>query len=47
MQWEVDGSDNNYLVRDGSRIALDRRFGFPTGAGTPVTDATLDDRHSG
>lgn len=31
-QWEVDGRLNDQVVLDGSRVSLDSRFGFPTGA---------------
>jgi MSHA pilin protein MshB len=30
-QWEVDGRNNPNVVLDGATIALDTRFGFPTG----------------
>ncbi|MGI2260225.1 pilin [Shewanella sp. GXUN23E] len=42
-QWEVEGRNNDNVVLDGSRVTLDGRFGFPTGAvtgGTQVTNAT-------
>ncbi|MCL1035615.1 type II secretion system GspH family protein [Shewanella submarina] len=42
-QWEVEGRNNDNVVLDGSRVTLDSRFGFPTGAvtgGTQVTNAT-------
>jgi MSHA pilin protein MshB len=42
-QWEVDGRRNNSVVLDGSSVALDTRFGFPTGTAntnaTSMTDA--------
>lgn len=31
-QWEVDGRNNDYVLMDGTKVALDRHFGFPTGA---------------
>lgn len=31
-QWEVDGRTNDYILMDGTKVALDRNFGFPTGA---------------
>ncbi|QSX33241.1 prepilin-type N-terminal cleavage/methylation domain-containing protein [Shewanella avicenniae] len=43
-QWEVDGRRNSSVILDGTRIALDPRFGFPTGltntSATTMTDQT-------
>nr|WP_220736943.1 type II secretion system protein [Shewanella sp. c952] len=36
-QWEVDGRRNNTVLLDGTTVALDTRFGYPTGASN--TDA--------
>ncbi|MDF0535231.1 prepilin-type N-terminal cleavage/methylation domain-containing protein [Shewanella sp. A32] len=37
-QWEVDGRRNNTVTLDGTSIALDTRFGYPTGlTNTSVT----------
>ncbi|GIU13868.1 MULTISPECIES: type II secretion system protein [unclassified Shewanella] len=30
-QWEVDGRRNNTVLLDGTTVALDTRFGYPTG----------------
>ena len=37
-QWEVDGRQNSSVILDGTPVALDPRFGYPTGIS--VTDAT-------
>lgn len=37
-QWEVDGRRNDVVVMDGHKVALDPRFGYPTGLTN--TDAT-------
>ncbi|MEZ9819355.1 prepilin-type N-terminal cleavage/methylation domain-containing protein [Shewanella sp. 10N.286.45.A1] len=40
-QWEVDGRNNPSVVLDGTTIALDTRFGFPTGvSNTSATSMT-------
>ncbi|MCG9730294.1 type II secretion system GspH family protein [Shewanella sp. Isolate13] len=36
-QWEVDGRRNNTVLLDGTSVALDTRFGYPTGSSN--TDA--------
>ncbi|MFQ6371856.1 Tfp pilus assembly protein FimT/FimU [Shewanella sp. YIC-542] len=40
-QWEVDGRRNSSVVLDGTGVALDTRFGYPTGlTNTSATDMT-------
>ena len=31
-QWEVDGRTNDYILMDGTKVSLDKDFGFPTGS---------------
>ncbi|QSX29681.1 prepilin-type N-terminal cleavage/methylation domain-containing protein [Shewanella cyperi] len=46
-QWEVDGRNNASVLLDGTSIALDTRFGYPTGlvntSATSMTDASCQE----